>query len=55
MDEKELNIIIELINREIQNYTTVKDRVNSFKTNWQKKIDVLVDIREKLKTKINYN
>lgn len=53
MKEIELNIVIELIDREIENFISVRDRVNK-KDDWQEKIDDLENIREKLKTKIEY-
>ncbi len=53
MSEKEIEVLIDLIDREINNYISVKNRVNK-KEDWEKRIIFLEDIREKLKTKIEY-
>jgi hypothetical protein len=53
MNEKELKILLELIDREINNLNSVKDRVNK-KTHWEEQIVFLDELKEKLKTKIEY-
>jgi hypothetical protein len=53
MKEEELKILFDLIDREIDNFISVRDRVNK-KEYWEEKIHSLEDIKEKLKTKIEY-
>lgn len=53
MNEKEIKILLELIGREINNLNSVKSRVNK-KSHWEIEILFLEELKEKLKTKIEY-
>lgn len=53
MNEKEIKILLDLIDREIDNLNSVKSRVNK-KSHWEEQILFLEELKEKLKTKIEY-
>jgi hypothetical protein len=53
MNEKEIKILLDLIDREIVNLNSVKSRVNK-KSHWEEQILFLEELKEKLKTKIEY-
>jgi len=53
MDDKEFKIVSELIEREIDVLIGVKERVNK-KEYWVERISELEEIKEKLKTKIEF-
>jgi hypothetical protein len=54
MNNEEFKIVCELIEREIDVFVRVKERVNK-KDHWVERIKVLEEIKEKLKTKIELN